>query len=289
MGASEEFAARGIGWIVLAALLLAVTLVAGAAATADRGLDRALATALALLGAALLVLLATELFRVADAFPGRFNTVFKFWFNAWALLALAAGALGGLAWERGHLPRHEAARQAIAIGVPLAGVIALATALYVPAMAVSRAREGQPPGLSAVAHLQRGDPGLYATIEWVRGHLDPSHAVVVQAVGESYTSGNALSAVTGVPTLLGWPNHQRQWRRVVPEGERRAVVDAIYAGGATPAAALIARRFGVTHVYVGREELLAYGRDTAGRFAGWPAVVERDGALLVQVPVGEGR
>ena len=45
-----------------------------------------------------------------------------------------------------------------------------------------------------VAHLQRNDPGLYATIEWARGHLDPARDVVVQAVSESYTTGNALSA-----------------------------------------------------------------------------------------------
>jgi len=75
---------------VIVGLVGATTLIAAAAVEADHRLDRSLATALALLGAVLLVLLATELFRVADAFPGRFNTVFKFWFNAWALVALAA-------------------------------------------------------------------------------------------------------------------------------------------------------------------------------------------------------
>ena len=283
-GATNELLARGSGWIVLGGLMLALTVVAGAATTADRGFDRALAAALALLGAALAVLFATELFRVADAFPGRFNTVFKFWWNAWALVSLASGALAGLAYERARLPAHALGRQVVRLGVPAALLVTLATAAFVPAMAVSRAREGQTSGLNGAAHLQRDDPGLHATIQWSRDHLDPRQDVVVQAVFESYTAGNMLAAATGVPTLLGWPNHERQWRRSVPEGERRAAVDAIYAGGASPATAEVAHRFGVTYVYVGREERAAYGTETAARFAAWPAVVNEDGALLVKVP-----
>lgn len=283
-GARAEFLARGSGWVVIGGVLLVTTLIAGAAISADQRIDRALAAALALFGAALVVLLTTELFRVADAFPGRLNTVFKFWFNAWALIALAAGALAGLAWERGRLPAHPLARRMVRLGVPLALFGALATAAFVPAMALSRAREGQSPGLDAVAQLRRNDPGLHATIRWSRDHLDPRRDVMVQAVSESYTAGNMLAAATGVPTLLAWPNHERQWRRSVPEGERRAAVDTIYRGGAVPASAEIARRFGVTHVYVGREERAAYGAEVAARFAAWPVVVDESGSLLVKVP-----
>ncbi|MEI7925698.1 MAG: DUF2298 domain-containing protein [Chloroflexota bacterium] len=286
-GGTAEFMARGSGWVVILGLVAAITLVAGAALTADGRLDRALATALALLGAALVVLLATELFRVADAFPGRFNTVFKFWFNTWALVALAAGALAGLASERARLPVYAIGQEAVRLGVTVAGAVALLTALYLPAMAVSRAREGQSPSLSGVAHLQRNDPGLYATIAWARGRLDPTRDVVAQAVSESYTAGNMLAVATGVPTLLGWPNHERQWRRAIPEAERREAVQAIYAGG--PGAASTARRFGVTYVYVGREERAAFGREVADRFAGWPVVVNEQGVLLLQVPAVEAR
>ncbi|MFA7248429.1 MAG: DUF2298 domain-containing protein [Dehalococcoidia bacterium] len=278
-GVPGEFLARGSGWIVLGGLALAIAGLVAAAADADGRSDRALAAALAVLAAALGVLFATELFRIADAFPGRLNTIFKLWFNAWALIAVAAGALFGLAWDRG-----RAAHAAAHLGVGGALLVALATAAFVPAMAVSRAREGQARGLDAEAYFAQTDPGLAAAVEWSREHLDPRHAVVVQAIGESYETVNVLSVETGVPTLLSWANHERQWRRNVPEGERRAAVDAIYEQGAVPASAEIARRFGATYVYVGRAERARYGPGVPARFAAWPSVVDTDGALLVKIP-----
>ena len=282
-GDRGELLARGSGWITVVALTVGLAVTVAAALSADMR-DRGYSAALALLAAAILVLLVLELFHVDDAFPGRFNSVFKFGFNAWVLLAVAGGALVAFAWERCVLPSGFVARGTTFVGVTLALLVAAVTASFVPAMALSRAAEGQVSGLDATAYLRSADPGLAVAAEWVRGHLDPARDVVVQAVAESYTAGDMLAATTGVPTLLGWPNHERQWRRSVPEVERRAAVDAIYAGGAVPATAEVARRFGVTYVYIGRDERSAYGPDVAARFTGWPTVVDATGAVLVRVP-----
>src|SRR5690606_22582159 len=151
-----------------------------AAAAADRRGDRTLAAALGLGGVALVILLTTELFRIDDAFPGRLNTVFKFWFHAWALLAVSGAAALALALDRAPVavPAWPGA-QAVTLGaLAVAGGLYLASMLYAPAMAVSRAREGQARGLDALAYLERSDPGLRAAIAWGRAELDPREHVL---------------------------------------------------------------------------------------------------------------
>ena len=293
-GDGAELLARDAGWVVIAGLVAALAIAGVVAADADRadrprGRDAPLAAACALLCGVLALVGLTELVRVADAFPGRLNTVFKFWFDGWAMLAVAAGALAGLAADRVELAATSTTARLVAWGFAggLAVILLAATALYVPAMAVSRAGEGLGRGLDALAYLREADPALAGAVAWSREHLDPREDVVVQAIVESYHGGNLVAAASGVPTLLGWPNHERQWRGTLPEAERRAAVDAIYAGGAAESTREVARRFGVTYVYIGREERTRYGAEVAARFAGWLVAFAEGGpagALLVRVP-----
>ncbi|MDA0270908.1 MAG: DUF2298 domain-containing protein [Chloroflexi bacterium] len=283
---TAEVTARGAGWVTLALLVVLLAWLGATAAAADARRDRGLAAALALATAGLGVILLTELVMVDDAFAGRFNSVFKFWFHAWALIAVAVGALAAIAVERFGDIEQPAWLSAPAVRA-LAGataVLLVLCALVTPAIAVSRAREGQVRGLDATAYLVRVDPGLWAAVQWARVELDPREAVLVQAVGDSYSRGNMLAAATGVPTLLGWPGHQRQWRHAPDEAARRQAVEMLYLEGATDAGLATAQEWGITHVYVGFEEISSYGTGVIGRFAAWPLVLHEGMSRIFEVP-----
>ncbi len=286
IGHGGELADRGSGWITIAALGLAVPALGAAMLAADDAGDRARAAWLGLAAAALGLIFATELFRIADAFAGRTNTVFKFWFHAWALLAVAGGAGLGLALDRVAWRVSAAAWRTAAICVgAVAAALTVVSLAYAPAMAVSRSREGQARGLNALADIAARDPGLAATALWARGNLDPAHDVLLQAFGDSYTTAGGLAAASGVPTLLDWVNHERQWRGPLPTFlEREQAIAAIYQGGATPATATLARRWGVDYIYLGREEQEHYGLDVATRFDAWPVAFRSGDARVVAVP-----
>ena len=286
-GDGDALADRASGWFVLAGLALVVA-VAGAwtAQAYGRG-DRGHAAWLAMLLAAAAIILVTELFFVVDPLgAGRLNTVFKWWYAAWPLITVAGGVGVAMALDRATRLRPPPTM------IGALGVVALlwvGSLLYAPAATVSRAREGQARGLDALAFLDRSDPGAAAAVRWTAANLDPQHEVLLEAVGRDYTQSNLVSSATGVPTLLAWPGHELQWRGADALSGISDVVAAIYGSASSAEAADLARDYGVTHVYLGREERAQFGADVADRFAGWPVAFEHEDVRIVEVPEAQVR
>ncbi len=285
---------RGGGWLLLAALAAAIGAASAAAARAGARRDRALEAWLALAAFVAALTLALELVNIETLLAGRFNAVFKLWYHLWTLAALAGGVAAATAFDRAGwralLARRAPAPRLAAAGGALAlAAIWAASLLYAPAMALSRAHEGQTRGLDALAHLERRDPGLAAAVAFASAELDPARHVLLQAVGESFRSGSYLAAASGVPTVLGWPGHEASWRGPEALAGRAEAVARLYALGATPEAARLAAAHGVTHVYLGREERARHGAGVAARFEGWPVAHEAHGARIVAVPPAGGR
>jgi uncharacterized membrane protein len=232
------------------------------------------------------MVLATELFFLHDALGDRMNTVFKFWFAGWLMLAVAGAAAFGIAYDRVATVRPRwLVVPALTLGVALYG----GSLLYAPAATVARAREGQEPSLDSLAYVERTDPGMADAIAWVRANLGRGD-VLLEATSKDYSAGNAVSASTGVPTVLGWRGHEVTWRGNIPALSTKYYdVLSIYTAGATAESLARARELGVTYVYLGREETSQFGPAVASRFAAWPTVFTADGVRIVRVPREEAR
>lgn len=289
-GQPDSISERGSGWIVLAALVLLTGASGGIFVAALRHGNLGHAAWSGLVTLVVVLLMITELIQVAVAFGPRWNTVFKFWFGAWMLLSIAGGVAVAMSFERSLKYRlTPIALVTIIICVLVYG----SSLLYGPAAAISRSREGQSPGLDSLAYLYQHDPGQAATLDWVRTHLNPSNTVL-EAVGPPYTRANFLSAASGIPTLLGWPAHQCQFRgdpnecRALGEtqeiAERRSAVELIYREGANEQIRSFALSWGITHVYLGLEERRQFGSNIAERFTSWPTKFEKAGSIIVEIP-----
>ncbi|HVR28925.1 MAG TPA: DUF2298 domain-containing protein [Thermoanaerobaculia bacterium] len=247
------------GWPTLALLAagLALTLETLRARWMTVGAARADGVTFALLLAAAgvgLVLL-PEILYLHDSFGTRMNTVFKFWYQAWPLLA-CAGTLGiALAWKRGGRQRAAA----------LLGVLGLAPGLLYPVAALDTktAGFGSPdPTLDASAWIERWRPAELEAIQWIR-RSTPADAVVVQRSGDSYRAEHNLpSILTGRATLLGWGGHEYQWRgaafgRLV--AGREEALARIYAPPSREELTAALAAWKVGYVYLGPEERARYG------------------------------
>ncbi len=226
---------------------------------------------LLMVGGALLLAYIVEFAYLRDLFGSRMNTVFKFYYQAWVMLALAS-AYG--------VSRLAGRRVAVWLKAPALAltVLLLAGSLFYPAAAIpSKAGEflGKPT-LDGLAFLRQSSPADVAAIEWIRANL-PGDAVVIEASGGSYSAEGAerISMSTGNPTLLGWDFHERQWRGGAYDrlaAGRPEALDRIYRTARSEELVPLLQSWGAQYVLVGALERRKFGLTDA-------AVVRFDRAL----------
>jgi YYY domain-containing protein len=225
----------------------------------------------ALAAFAVAILLGVELIFLRDAFGTRMNTVFKFHYNAWALSGLACAlALAVL------LARRDAWRIA---GGALAA-LALAIGLVYPLSGIQTRTQNRPPdGLSLDGARALSSEERAAT-EWLR--TQPiNRPVIAEAVNGSYSNGGRIATFAGGATVLGWANHEMQWRGQIPElGRRETDLSDLYRGPAAEAQNLL-RRYGVNYVVVGNLEREKYGDGVTTRFDNVLTVAFRSGRTVI--------
>jgi len=93
-----------------------------------------------------------------------------------------------------------------------------------------------------------------------------------------------LSAWTGLPTLLGWSGHERQWRGALAElRQREDVIRRIYQGRDSDDAQRLIAQYAVRYVVFGPLEWRRYQlwEDAIAYFAGFMDLVLERGAWRV--------
>ncbi|HEY3083462.1 MAG TPA: DUF2298 domain-containing protein [Chloroflexota bacterium] len=233
----------------------------------------------------LLLLLGCELFRINDQFNDRMNTVFKLYYQAWVLMALASAyaiplLLGRLKTARPGLTRVGGAAWALVLAL-LFGV----TLLY-PLGAVLNKTSGfsRAATLDGLAFWGRFRPEELAAIRWLQGNVGGT-PVIVEATGGSYRQEfGRVASMTGLPTLLGWDNHEQQWRGTVPDmGQRKQDLDTIFKSNDQRQVLSTLAKYRATYVFVGQTERDTYGRQGANldRFGQFMDVAFRQGGVTI--------
>lgn len=228
--------------------------------------------ALAAFGLAWILSIVVEIFYIRDAFDNRMNTLFKFYFQAWTLYALAAALAFVWLWRQS---RSRSVPRAL---LATAGVMAIVAGLAYPLVATYQWTDkfAAWQGLDGLAYGETTDPGDTAAIRWLAAHAQPGD-VLLEVAGCSYRPFgrlpfNRFAAFTGVPAVIGWgDNHQRQWRAGQPDllaeiPRRQGDVVAMYDD---PESALFAR-YNIRWLIIGEYERGLWRSEcaTAGPYAG---------------------
>ncbi len=232
-------------------------------------------------GAALALTLFVEL-AVLRGDIGRMNTVFKFYLQAWTLLALSAGAslfwvLPALArsWRSGWQTAWETALALLVAGAMLFPVLAGVDKIN-DRMVRSAPRTLDGMAYMAYASYSEGERTLnlsedYRAIRWMQENV-PGSPVIVEANVPEYRWGSRFTIYTGLPGVVGWNWHQRQQRAIVPGEWVFNRVNSIHAfyNTTSPGDALdFLRKYSVEYIVVGQLERAVYSLDGLQKFTDW--------------------
>lgn len=225
-GAISPFGIKeALGWLFMrrivegGTLLLGLLLLAGSSAILwglrKQGSESVLFV-FAMVITGTLLLLGPEFVYLRDNFGWRMNTLFKFYFQIWILWALSASfgfwyllkRIRG--WER--LIGLVLIVAGFLLGLVYTfGTIQTTTAGMRESVKTLGVRQPTLDGLDFYALYHADD---WAIIQWFNTNVQEPTVILEGTKGAYWVEGRSsrVSMMTGLPTVMGWVNHEGQWR-----------------------------------------------------------------------------
>ena len=227
------------------------------------------------------LVLMPEFVYLRDYFGTRMNTIFKFYYQAWILWSLAASY--GIAVLFQELRGFKDILFRVAIGMVL-----FSSLLYPVLGTLNRTNNFHPSygfTLDDFDRVARDNPDEAAAIRFLESAPD---GVVSEAIGGSYTGYARISAYTGLPTVLGWPGHESQWRGGgEAQGSREHDIELLYSTSNWQTAQEIIARYNIRYIYVGSLERSSMNVQEEKFRARLSLVFAQGMTAIYEVPIGK--
>ena len=197
------------------------------------------------------LVLLPEVVYVVDIYSGdykRANTMFKLTYQAFILFGICMGAIIA---RYMFLPKNG---KQFAAGALILFLLTVNLGYYKTSCESWFGDYTDPTGyetLDAGAYIYEVHPDDAEAIAWMNENLE-GRPVVLEANGDSYTTYNRVSVLTGCPTILGWHTHEWLWKDDVEAVNARAEdVKTIYTCNDAATAKALLEEYDVEYIYVG--------------------------------------
>jgi len=203
---------------------------------------------------AIVLLLIPELVYVRDIYTTypRANTMFKLTYQAFVMM----GLLGGWAISQFSIFNFQFSKINW-VKLPILLIFGLITGglMMYPVVAFSTYYHNFKTfqGLDGLTWFRRKFPGQNNAVNYLAKNR--SGLNLIEAVGDSYTNFNAVSAFSGTPTVVGWKVHEWLWRGGYDQVSQRAnEVKNFYETTSVEEAKRIIKKYRVGFVVIGINE-----------------------------------
>jgi uncharacterized membrane protein len=223
--------------------------------------------ALVMVAVAVGLTLVPEFYYLRDNFGVRINTIFKFYYQAWVLFSISSAyAIYAMVFDADMRPSVV-----VRLAFIVVTVVVIASGMLFPILGnythslveTSRASGNNTRPLTIDGGTTLVGSIDYESIMCWQKQLGDKQIVVVEALGGAYDPNfGRVAGLTGVPLLLGWENHESQWRGTTyPEivGTRGTDIPSLYTDVRWETARSILQQYGIGYIFYGSSERSKYG------------------------------
>ena len=120
--------------------------------------------------------------------------------------------------------------------------------------------------LDGFKYLEKLYPDNYQAILWINKNIT-GQPVMLEAVGDSYTTFNQVSSSTGLPTVQGWVVHEWLWRGGYDAPKaRQDDVEKIYTSKNIEEVKSLINKYKIKYIFVGDKEIEKYSKINTKNF-----------------------
>lgn len=202
----------------------------------------------------LFLIILPEIIYFKDIYPDhpRANTMFKLTYQSFVLSVIIFGV--GLTQLF-----HTAQKTTIKGIMFVCFVFVFGSSMMFPTLAYPAFYDNfkEYKGLNGEEWLKTSSPTKYEFLLFLRSSDKGGN--IVEAVGDSYTNKNVISAYTGIPTIQGWRVHEWLWRGSYdPVAQRETEVKEIYEGKDMAMTSEILNKYNIDFILIGPDEAEMY-------------------------------
>jgi len=189
----------------------------------------------------------------------RANSIFKIWYQAWIILSLCSGfclykVLTDFKLFNLKVLKFLVLFIIIFFSFYVFKYTVVGTKYIVGPVYISK-------GLDGAAYLKNSVPGDLALIDWINENIK-GQPVLLEAVGDSYTTGSLISSYTGLPTIVGWSSHELGWRGFWdPIAFRMGDVEKMYKSLSVEEVKSLISKYDVKYAVITDKETQQYGEN----------------------------
>jgi YYY domain-containing protein len=225
----------------------------------------------------LLFVMLPEFVYLRDQFGWRMNTIFKFYYQAWMWWSLAASFGIAVMWKRLRLVPNVIFTVFVAV--------ILVVGLAYPVMAFPNKTDNfKVFSLDDFDRVKRDTPDEAAAMQFL---MKAEDGVVAEAslVTASYSGYSRISTYTGLPTVIGWPMHEGQWRGTSdPQGNRLNDLITLYSTPNWSTARQIIEMYHIRYIVIGYLERTTYTVEEQKFFNNLPIVFQNPSVTIYEAP-----